>query len=65
MKYGSNSDCELISADNEYSTFYLTNIILSKGQSGIKIDDYYSYSQRNELERNNQKRKLIEKALNN
>jgi hypothetical protein len=64
FKYGSNLDCELISASNERSYYYLTNIILSKKQSGINTSDFYSDSQNNDLESNNKQQQLIDKALN-
>jgi hypothetical protein len=64
FKNGSNLDCELISAGNERSYYYLTNIILSKKQCGINTSDFYSDSQNNYLERNNKQQQLIDKALN-
>ncbi len=60
---GSISDCKLISADNESSYYYLSNIWLSKKQSGINTSDFYSESQKNSIERKNKQEELINKAL--
>jgi hypothetical protein len=63
FKNGSNSDCELISADNENSYYFLSEIWLSKKQSGINTNDFYTESQKNSLERKNKQKELINKAL--
>ncbi len=64
FQYNKKKGCVVVSIDNPMRDYCLTQIILSKKQSGIKVEDYLSGTQRNNITQAKSKKDLIEKALN-